>query len=94
MDDRTELLNRVERMIQRLSSPLLPSNIAQGWSEEARTAMLKLFEALHARLISAEPLSEKEKSLSIARGMDSWGITGGDLLEEGAEISCMLSETK
>ena len=94
MDDRAELLKRVDRMIQRLSSPLLPSYIADGWSEEARTAMLKFFEELHAKLLSAEPLSEMKEHLTIARGMDTWGVTGGDLLEESAEISCMLSEAK
>ncbi len=94
MDDRAELLKRVDRMIQRLSSPLLPSHVADGWSEEARTAMLKVFMKLHAKLMSAEPLSEMTKHLTIARGMDTWGVTGGDLLKEGAEISCMLTEAK
>jgi hypothetical protein len=56
--------------------------------------MLKFFEELHAKLLSAEPLSEMKEHLTIARGMDTWGVTGGDLLEESAEISCMLSEAK
>ncbi|HYL99547.1 MAG TPA: hypothetical protein VEZ90_11385 [Blastocatellia bacterium] len=92
MSDRTHLIARIERVLQRLSSGLQPDDIANGWSDQSRTAMTQLFERLRSRLQSPEPLSEEDKRLSISRGMDSWGITGGDLLEEGAEISCELAE--
>ena len=47
-----------------------------------------------ARLLNDEPLTAAEKELSISRGMDSWGVVSGDLLEEGAEISNQLRELK
>jgi hypothetical protein len=55
--------------------------------------MVEVFEKLRNRLESPEPLSDKDKQLNLPRGMDFWGITGGDLLEEGAQISCELDRT-
>jgi hypothetical protein len=92
MANRATIIDRIDRMIARLSSPLLPSDIRDGWSEESRKAILEVLNKLRTRLRSDEPLTEAEKQLSLSRGMDTWGITGGDLLEEGAEISNQLRD--
>jgi len=73
---------------------LLAADLAHGWSETSRIAMLGLFEDLRRCLRSPEPLAEKYKSLNISPGMDSWGITGGDMLEEAAEISIGLGNAE
>lgn len=92
MANRATIIDRLDRMIARLSKALVPSDIHHGWSEESRKAILEVLQELRTRLLSDEPLTEAEKQLSISRGMDTWGITGGDLLEEGAEISNQLRE--
>jgi hypothetical protein len=80
MSRRAEVLSRIDWIIGRPSKPLLAADLAHGWSETSRIAMLGLFEDLRRCLRSPEPLAEKYKSLNISRGMDSWGITGGDML--------------
>jgi len=94
MANRTTVIDRLDRMIARLSKPLLPSDIRDGWSEDGRKAILEVLERLRTRLQSDEPLTEAEKRLSISRGMDTWGVLAGDLLEEGAEVSNQLRELK
>jgi hypothetical protein len=94
MANRATIIDRLDRMIARLSKPLLPSDVRDGWSEEARKAILEVLEELRARLLNDQPLTAAEKELSISRGMDSWGVVSGDLLEEGAEISNQLRELK
>ena len=92
MSHRVDVLPKIERMVGRLSKPLSPTDLAHGWSEQRRIAMLDLFDELRRRLESPEPLPEKFKELSISRGMDSWGITGGDLLDEATAISLGLAD--
>ena len=94
MSDRATIIDRLDRMIARLSKPLLPSDIQDGWSEEARKAILEVLEELRARLLDGEPLTEQEKELNIPRGMDTWGVTGGDLLDEGVQVFKQLRELK
>jgi hypothetical protein len=94
MTNRVRIIGRLDRMIARLSKPLSPSDIRDGWSEQSRKAISEVLEELRARLLTDEPLTEAEKQLSISRGMDTWGIVSGDLLEEGAEISNQLRELK
>jgi hypothetical protein len=94
MADRTQLIQRIDRVLDRLARGLRPADIANGWSEKSRAAMTDLFQRIKDALASSEPLPKDIRNVSISRGMDSWGITGGDLLEEGAEISCELAELK
>ena len=49
--------------------------------------MLTFFQRLHEAVDG--PISELDKPSyrSIARGLDSWGVTEGALLEEACEIS-------
>jgi hypothetical protein len=82
MNSRT-VEDRIDQMIQVLSAPLTAKEIADGWTEKSKAAMLEFFEKLRDSIRSGDKLPP----LSISRGMDFWGITGGDLLEEGAVIS-------
>ena len=92
MRDRTPVIKKVEEMIDRLSKPLPQSEIDNGWSDEARQALRQTFEDLRKRLLSAEPLTDDEKRLSLSRGMDTWGITGGDLMAEADTIDMLIRE--
>jgi hypothetical protein len=80
------LEKRIEKLIQKLSLPPNESEIQHGWTPKSKTAMKGLLEDLLARLRSGLPLPP----VNISRGMDTWGITGGDILEEGAKISNQL----
>ncbi len=90
MSSKADVLKKIERVISRLSSGLTPVDKRDGWTEESRIAILQLFQDLQARLLANANVSDADRSLNLSRGMDSWGVTGGDLLELGAEISVEL----
>ncbi len=87
MDRRDAVIRRVIAVIDRLSRPLTVSDIAGGWSEESRAALLGFFKRLCDDLKGGTPAFHKPEYMSIARGMDTWGIIDGDILEEAASIS-------
>ena len=80
------LEQRIRELVERLSLPLSKAEMRDGWTAKSKKAIKDLLEDLLARLKSGQPLP----AVSISRGMDSWGITGGDILEEGARISNQL----
>ncbi len=82
------LLQEIDSMIQALSSPLPTSEIKEGWTPESQAAMLQFFQDLKAKILKEETLPY----LSISRGMDFWGITGGKLIDKAAFISVELNK--
>jgi len=81
------ILKKVENIIERLSSPLSEEELSNGWIEDSRLAMLKFFETLRDDLKNDVDVSAKAEYRSIARGMDHWGISVGQLLDDATEIS-------
>lgn len=81
--------HQLDRMAEALSRPLPPEELAHGWTEEARRAILDLLARLRADL-AAEVLPEMASYTALARGMDHWGITGGELLEQAAQLSAEI----
>lgn len=81
----TVLIN-VRWMIDRLSRPLSVSDLQYGWIEESRLVFLAYFQDLEQKLIAEQPIP----ALNIPRGMDTWGILGGNLFQMAAEISVEL----
>jgi len=87
MTSRIEVANRIEKLINKLSRQLPPQEIQNGWTEDSRKAMLDFFQRLHSDLVAGVAVSTKTEYITIPRGMDHWGITDGELLEEAAKIS-------
>lgn len=90
MATRAPVIAKLDRLIEALSEPLPKAERKNGWDEETRTMFLDFFERLRARLGEDRPLDEGELPASIARLMDHWGISGGELMEQAAEISIDL----
>lgn len=84
------LLQRVDKIVRKLSNQLSENDIDGGWCEESRLAMLKFFETLRDDLLNGVDVSTKAEYASIARGMDHWGIVSGQLLEEATGISAEI----
>lgn len=76
-----------DKLIKRLSNSLSQEELDNGWTEDSRQAMLMFFETLRSDLRSGLDVSEKLEYRSIARGMDHWGISDGQLLNDATEIS-------
>jgi hypothetical protein len=84
--DENDIESEVNEMLALLSKPLNKTEISNGWSVDCQSAMLKLFGEIKQRLEK----SEKHPPLYIARGLDQWGVTQGDMFEKAAKICNML----
>jgi len=93
MEDKKEtLLKKIAYVIEKLQSGLTQEDRANGWTEASRAAMLEVFQTLEKRLSSGEQISGEDSNINLSRGMDSWGISGGDILDHAAEISIELKK--
>jgi len=79
-------IQKIDQFISRLESGLTEDDRKQGWTENSRQALLKTF-----RKIRKEVRQGKYPAVNLARGLDSWGITSGELVELAAEISNELN---
>lgn len=88
MIDRLALLAQLDRFAARLAAPLAPADLREGWSPAAQAAYVRLLADLRTQLTNDAALP----SLSLSRGLDAWGVGGGDLAEAAAELSNALRE--
>ncbi len=90
MSSRGEIVKRVDDAIRQLSRPLGGLELASGWTEPGRIAMLRFFELLREDLINDVDVRSKPQYLSITRGMDHWGVVDGEILRQAGEISAKI----
>jgi hypothetical protein len=85
---RVDLERRMDVLMQKLSTPPTSSEFKEGWTESSKKAMKNMVGDVQNRLRSGQPNID----ISFSRGMDSWGIVEGEILEEAAELSNALRE--
>ena len=93
--NRSDVLAKVDAVLQALSRPLTRQERRAGWSEEGRLALLDYFETAKARLQEPRPLQAEEfpADWQTLRGLDAWGIDIGSkspLLELLLDVSSDL----
>jgi len=84
--DKITLLEKIDRIVDEMSGSLPDAESSHGWTEESRVALLKSFRDLRSRLANDE-LLKADITLNFPRGMDMWGIFGGNWFSQGAEIT-------
>ncbi len=77
---------QLAEILSALSDPPTPEELQGGWTQESKHAAHKYVTELSAALNSGAPLPP----LGIVRGLDHWGVIGGDLLESIAKVSNTL----
>ena len=82
----TPLTVIVDQIISRLSEPLPEEEIKNGWSETSQKAMLSFFRDLRIKLSQGEVLPY----LGILRGLDHWGVEGGEIFHLVAQLDHQL----
>jgi hypothetical protein len=82
------LVTAIDDLIEKLSRRLDADELLHGWSEPSQQAMLKSFQDLRVRLEAGE----RVPYLSIVRGLDHWGISGGELFQKAAQVDHELRE--
>jgi hypothetical protein len=82
------ILLLIDRVSSVLNQPLSALEIQSGWTTEAQSAFLKLIAELRAKVENDAIIP----NLSLSRGLDSWGVTGGQLVEIAAELSNSLRD--
>lgn len=81
-----EIVDAVDAVIRKLSDPVTPSETKEGWTTQSKQAAAKYFNELRQNLTEGNTLPP----LDIVRGLDHWGVTGGDLLKEIARVTNAL----
>ncbi|HEY0199050.1 MAG TPA: hypothetical protein VGC19_11010 [Rhodanobacter sp.] len=82
----SQVLSEIDLVLRKLDNPLTDDDITNGWSTESQQAARTYFQSLKSALTSNSILPP----LGIVRGLDHWGVTGGDLLREIARITNLL----
>lgn len=85
--DSSDIETRCSALIARLSGSLTSVDCDDGWTEEARDAILALLRRLQNDLRNDIQVDEVPEYRSMARGLDHWGIEGGEIMERVAELS-------
>jgi hypothetical protein len=87
MNKRENLAALVQELIDKLSGQIPQSEKAHGWSEQCRVAMLDFFRQMLNDVRTGVDLRSKPEYLTLVRGLDHWGVTGGAWLEQAARVS-------
>lgn len=88
MTTKPELQRLLDDLAQRLSQTLSPVDTQNGWTVDAQQAIGLLIADLRVKLATGKELPH----ISLSRGLDSWGILGGDLAEATAVLSNAMRE--
>ena len=83
-----QLLEQLDRLTVAVSAPLDAQALANGWTPKVQQHLLAQLQELRDRLVAGEPLPD----VSLSRGLDFAGVTGGDLIEQAAALSNALRE--
>jgi len=85
---RQDLLQTIDQLVARLSNPLRDVDRSAGWTEPSQQAMLKFFLDLRNRVTNGEDLPY----LGIVRALDHWGVLGGELFRDCANVDQELRQ--
>lgn len=85
-DTRQEHIRLIKEVLVLLNLPVSADEKSHGWTVESKQAAAKYFTDVLERIAAGEPLPP----LDIVRGLDHWGVTGGDLLEKIARAANVL----
>ncbi|MBC7699610.1 hypothetical protein [Aquabacterium sp.] len=90
MKTKLELLEALRAFARELEQPLTQGELKNGWTSAAQQAFIQLTNELIKKIENNEPLPKP----SLSRGLDSWGVTDGALVELAAILSNALREFK
>jgi uncharacterized protein (DUF2062 family)/SAM-dependent methyltransferase len=91
MADLSEIERRVAELVQELSAEIPAGERAQHWTERSRRGMLALLQRLLSDITEGRPL-DKPEYITIARGLDSHGISRGAWYDEAVQVSYLIAK--
>lgn len=86
MHSQVDLGRKVEEVLNHLRSGLSEEDVASGWTERARDAMIVFFDRMLRDINTGQSLMPLEYR-TILRGLDHRGVMRGVLFDKAAEIS-------
>ena len=86
------LLERLDNILERLSMPLPEAEVQQGWTEQSRDAMRTFFLQMRSDAAARKDLKSIPHYVGLLRGLDHWGIAGGELFEAAARIGSLVTQ--
>ena len=87
---RATVIQDIEALLSKLSLPVSAAEAEDGWTTQSKAAARDYFEKLQTALNQGSEMPD----LGIARGLDHWGVVGGELLKEAARITNYVREAR
>jgi hypothetical protein len=87
--DRQAFVAKLDTLIEWLSKPLTAEDTRHGWRDQSRSAILNLVEEMRADALRGRELRSVPHYVGVVRGLDHWGISGGDLFDAVAAIGAL-----
>ncbi len=94
LDARLSVLVRIEAMLAALSEELSAAERRFGWTDASRIVARALFEQMRTDVEAGKDVWSMPQYVSIVRGLDHWGISGGPLFEKAAAIGRMGRDSR
>jgi hypothetical protein len=88
---RQDLVVRLDDIIERLSGPLPEAELRHGWTEQSRKAMGIFFTRMRGDVVAGKDLKSFPEYVGLVRGLDHWGIGGGELFRAAAELGSLAT---
>lgn len=85
MEDKQQIISLIDELLLDIKEIDFDKEDRNGWSKLNQPKVISMLET-----IRSNALSHKIEFVSIPRGMDSFGIIGGDLVGKAAEITCLI----
>lgn len=90
MGRKYQILDLLNELIDELDKPTTESEKRHGWTSQAKIGIKGYLLDIRGNVMKG---GEIRIPVSIARGMDSFGVGGGDIFEKGALVSNLINET-
>lgn len=81
-----DLRNRLLELLADLEAPVAEAERLDGWTVESKAAAARYFQGVESALRGLCALPPP----GICRGLDHWGVEGGNLLERIATLSSQI----
>ena len=85
--DNNHITKQIRNLSLRLSKSLTSIDIQNGWTEQAQDALLLTLLRLENDIDNQISVYEVAGHGQLVRGLDHWGVGGGELLKGFVELS-------
>jgi hypothetical protein len=89
---RRALVARLDPLIVRLGRPATSDELLHHWTNSSKAAFAKLLGEMRSDALAGKELGSVTHYVTMLRGLDTWGISSGDLSEAIGDVEALARE--